>query len=351
MIQLLKLENISLDYETFSLKNISFGVKDGEYFVLLGRSGAGKSLILEIIAGLVKPDTGKVVLDGQDITENAIRKREVGIVFQDYAIFPHLSVKENICYPLKANKTPSHERERIVMDLVEKVGISELLNRDPATLSGGELQRTALARTLTINPKVLLLDEPLSSLDIELRLEMRNLLRKLNKEGLTIIHVTHDYEEAVALAHRVGIIHNGKIIQTGNPKEVFHKPKSRFVASLTGIRNFYNAKIISSKKALLENKVEIVIGSPVEYNETGYVSFRSEDVVISCDKIDSSLTNSFPGKVLSIIPFVGGMEVTVDAGILISSFITGQSVEKLHIREGKDVWVSFKAVAVKFIGR
>jgi len=348
---MLKLENISLNFDEFSLKNISFKVVDGEYFVLLGESGAGKSLILEIVAGLVKPDKGKIILSGKEITNVAIQKRQVGIVFQDYAIFPHLSVKENICYPLKANKIPKYKREKIVMDLAEKMGISKLLHRKPATLSGGEMQRVALARTLTLKPKILLLDEPLSSLDVQLKNEMRDVLRKLSLEGLTIIHVTHDYQEAVALAQKVGIIHNGSIIQTGTLKEVFHTPKSKFVANLTGIRNFYNADVISSRKVFLEKKVEISTLPIIDNSIDGFIFFRSEDVVISCDKMDSSLTNSFGGIILSIIPTISGIEIVVDAGIIISSYITEQSVKKLNLAEGKKVWVSFKAAAVRFIGR
>ena len=348
---MLDVKNISLDFAGFSLKDISFGVGEGEYFVLLGKSGAGKSLILEIIAGLVNPDKGKVILDGKEITGVPIQKRQVGIVFQDYAIFPHLSVKENICYPLKAKHISRETREKTVNELAEKMGISGLLHRKPATLSGGELQRAALARTLTLKPKILLLDEPLSSLDVELRQDMRNILRKLNKEGQTIIHITHDYEEAVALAGKVGIIHNGEIIQTGTIKEVFHKPKSKFVANLTGVRNFYNAKINSDKKAILENKIEISTLPIVDNTKEGFVFFRSEDVVISCDRIDSSLTNSFKGTILNVIPAVGGVEIVVDAGIIVSAYVTEQSVENLGLTEGKNVWVSFKAVAVRFIGR
>ena len=348
---MLELKNISLNLDGFSLKDISFSVEKGEYFVLLGKSGAGKSLILEIIAGLITPDRGNVWLDGKDITTTAIRKREVGIVFQDYAVFPHLSVYGNICYPLKANKTVKHERDRIVRELAEKMGISALLHRKPATLSGGELQRVALARTLTLKPKTLLLDEPLSSLDVGLRHEMRNILRKLNSEGLTIIHVTHDYEETVALARKAGVIHDGEIVQTGTLKEIFHKPKSKFVANLSGIRNFYRAKVLSGNRAKLEDKVEVSIPHVSEENHEGFVFFRSEDVVISCQHIESSLTNSFKGTVISMIPAVNGMEIVVDAGILISAFITGQSAKKLRLEENKQVWVSFKAMAVKFIGR
>lgn len=346
--KMLELKNISLQFKDFSLKEMSFSVDQGEYFVLLGKSGAGKTLILELIAGLIKPDSGMVYLSGRDITEESIQKRQVGIVFQDYAVFPHLSVKENICYPLKANKTKKPDRGKIVEELGERLGIAHLLNRRPTTLSGGELQRVALARALAMNPNCLLLDEPLSSLDVQLQHDLQSMLRRLNKAGLTIIHVTHDYQEAVALADRVGIIHEGTIEQIGTLKDVFHTPKSQYVANLTGIKNFYNTEIIEEGKALLEGKTEIYL-LPTGNSKKGFVLFRAEDVVISCEPIISSFTNSFKGEILHLSPMVNGTEVLVDAGILIASLITGQSVKKLELREGKEVYVNFKASAVRFI--
>jgi len=315
---------------------------------LLGKSGAGKSLILEIIAGMLKPNSGRVLLSGRDITKERIQKRKVAIVFQDYAVFPHLSVKENICYPLKANKTNKAEREKKALELGERLGIKHLLDRKTTTLSGGELQRVALARALAMDPKCILLDEPLSSLDVQLQHDLRTMLRKLNKEGLTIIHVTHDYEEAVSLADRVGIIDSGTIEQIGTLKEVFHSPKSLYIANLTGIKNFYNAEIVSEGKAILEQKKEIFLSHPGD-EKKGFVLFRAEDVVISCEPLVSSFTNSFKGKILHISPTVGGVEVLVDAGIRLTSLITEQSVTKLALKEGKDVYVNFKASAVRFI--
>lgn len=345
---MLDLKNIRLQYKDFSLKDITFSIDEGEYFVLLGKSGAGKSLILEIIAGLISPDSGKVFLNGEDITRKNIQKRQIGIVFQDYAVFPHLTVRENICYPLKSNKAGKTIRHKKVEELARQTDIYNLLNRKPSTLSGGELQRVALARILALNPKCLLLDEPLSSLDIELRQELRELLRNLNRKGLTIIHVTHDYEEAVSLANRVGIIHDGRIIQTGTLKEVFHTPKSKFVAKFTGIKNFYNAKIISGNKALVENKVEITT-LPLVEEAQGFIMFRAEDVILSNKKIESSLSNNFKGEIISLIPTMNGIEVVVDAGIKIVSLITSQSVNNLGLAEGKNIMVNFKAAAVRFV--
>ncbi|RLD55095.1 MAG: hypothetical protein DRJ05_13525 [Bacteroidetes bacterium] len=345
---MLELKNISLDFKEFSLKDISFTVEQGEYFVLLGKSGAGKSLILEIIAGMLKPGSGKVILSDKDITEERIQKRQVAIVFQDYAVFPHLSVKENICYPLKGNKMNKAERVKRVMELGERLGIHHLLDRKTTTLSGGELQRVALARALAMDPKCILLDEPLSALDVQLQHDLRTMLRKLNKEGLTIIHVTHDYEEAVSLADRVGIIDSGTIEQIGTLKEVFHSPKSLYIANLTGIKNFYNAEITGVGRALLEQKKKISLTYHGD-EKSGSVLFRAEDVVISCEPIISSFANSFKGTILHISPTVNGIEILVDTGIRLTSLITEQSVKKLELKEGKVVYVNFKASAVRFI--
>ncbi|NOX46943.1 MAG: ABC transporter ATP-binding protein [Chlorobi bacterium] len=345
---MLELKNISLNFKEFSLREISFSVEQGEYFVLLGKSGAGKSLILEIIAGMLKPGSGKVFLSGKDITEERIQKREVAIVFQDYAVFPHLSVKENICYPLRAKNVNKHEQDKRAKELAERLGIGHLLNRRTTTLSGGELQRVALARALATDPKCILLDEPLSSLDVQLQHDLRTMLRKLNKDGLTIIHVTHNYEEAVSLASRVGIIDSGTLEQTGTLKEVFHSPKSLYIANLTGIKNFYNAEITGKGKAILEQKKEIHLPA-AEKGKTGFALFRAEDVVISCEALVSSFTNNFKGKILHISPSITGVEVLLDAGIRLTALITEQSVEKLELKEGKEVYVNFKASAVRFI--
>ena len=234
---MLRLININRRLGDFALSDINIEISQGEYYVLLGRSGSGKTQLLELIAGLEHPDSGKIMLDDEDITLKRIQDRKVGIVFQDYAVFPHMTVFGNIAYPLKARK----EDKKYIVEKVENVAtsmnISHLLARSTQKLSGGELQRVALARTLITSPRLLLLDEPLSSLDTSLKDDLKRLLRNLNKNGQTIIHVTHDYGDAISLAKRVGVLHNGKIIQEGSVNEVFNNPSNRFVARYAGIRN------------------------------------------------------------------------------------------------------------------
>jgi len=341
---MLEIRNISKKYKDFILDNINFSVDNGSYFVLLGESGAGKSLILEIIAGLILPDKGEVVFNGINIKN---QKSIVGLVFQDYAIFPHLTVKDNIAYALKAKKQKKVIINNKVDELTKKMNINHLTLRQPKTLSGGELQRVALARTLALEPSCLLLDEPLTALDVQLRDELRSLLKKINNEGITIIHVTHDFEEAIALADKVGIIHNGRIVQQGTPKEVFHNPKSQFIANLTGIKNFYNAQIISDEIVRLENTIEFKHKLGLSYG-TCFIMFRNEDVILSNNKMDSSICNNFQGVIVEIIPIKHGVNIIIDIGIKISALITHESVNKFKLEKDCSVWVGIKASAIKF---
>src|SRR5664279_5447925 len=240
---MLRLININRRLGDFALSEINLEVSDGQYYVLLGRSGSGKTQLLELIAGLEHPDNGTIILDNVDITRQRIQDRKVGIVFQDYAVFPHMTVFGNIAYPLRVRKADKKYIAEKVEKVAETMNIKQLLERSTNKLSGGELQRVALARTLITSPRLLLLDEPLSSLDTSLKDDLRGLLRNLNKAGQTIVHVTHDYGDAISLAKMVGVIHNGKIIQEGTVDEVFQNPSNRFVARYAGIRNFFKVNI------------------------------------------------------------------------------------------------------------
>jgi molybdate/tungstate transport system ATP-binding protein len=340
---MLRLININRRLGEFALTDINLEVTDGQYYVLLGRSGAGKTQLLELIAGLEHPDTGQIILDNEDITRQRIQNRKVGIVFQDYAVFPHMTVFGNIAYPLRVRK----EDKKVIAEKVENaaasMNIRHILERSTEKLSGGELQRVALARTLITSPRLLLLDEPLSSLDTSLKDDLKRLLRNLNKGGQTIIHVTHDYGDAISLAKRVGVIHNGKIIQEGSVNEVFNNPSNRFVARYAGIRNFFRVNI-SRENGLLfgvtdhRNKFKLN-GITTENNSLLLV--RSETIEISNEMPADTELNAFSGKVMEIIPSEYGMEITVDAGDLF--FINTQTTDKerLGLSEGKDVWLSF----------
>lgn len=348
---MLELRNISKRFSDFCLKDISFTVKQGDYFILLGESGAGKSMLLETIAGLVHPESGSLILGGKDITHQKIQNRKIGLVFQDHAVFPHMTVYENIAYSLHGRKLNHEEKKERVRRVTEQLGISDLLDRRPSTLSGGELQRVALARTLIQQPTILLLDEPLASLDSRIKSDLRSQLRKIHREGQTILHVTHDYEEALSLGNRIAVIHEGTIIQEGTPEEVFRNPKSEFVAHFVGARNFFNARLTGENNnsiALVENTLTIRLLS-TETGPEGYILVRNEDIILSNDPIDSSATNNFEGTITEIIPAIRGTFVIVDIGIRFHALITADSLKRLDLREGKRIWLHFKATAVRFI--
>lgn len=348
---MLELRNISCFFPGFRLNDISFSVSAGEYFILLGESGAGKSLLLEAIAGLTKVNEGSILLNGHDITFNKIQNRGIGLVFQDQAVFPHLSVKENISYSLNGKRIPKLGKDKIIEEITDILQISKLLNRRPSTLSGGELQRVALARALVQKPAVLLLDEPLSATDSKLRAELRALLRQINRMGQTIIHVTHDFDEAVSLADRIAIINEGSVVQSGTPQEVFGNPVNGFVAHFAGIQNFYKVKL--GKKdgnyiAQTEGNLLIFISDSV-LTESGYILIRNEDIILSSTAIESSALNNFEGIITDLYPSRSGMEVVVNIGITIHAQISRESALKLNLAQGMKIWVHFKASSVKLI--
>jgi ABC-type Fe3+/spermidine/putrescine transport system ATPase subunit len=338
---MLSLNNINRRLGEFALADINLEVADGEYYVLLGRSGAGKTQLLELIAGLEHPDSGTIMLDGTDITHQRIQDRKVGIVFQDYAVFPHMTVYGNIAYPLRVRK----EHKKNIIEKVEKaaeaMNIKHILDRSTEKLSGGELQRVALARTLITSPRLLLLDEPLSSLDTSLKDDLKRLLRNLNKAGQTIIHVTHDYADAISLAKKVGVIHNGKIIQEGSVEEVFRNPVNRFVARYAGIRNFFRVEIsnVDGKSVgISDNKVNFILNG-VSADKNSLLLIKSDSIVLENEK--GTVGNSIMGKVIEIIPSQYGMEVTIDAGDLFYVNILVSEMERLKLTEGQQIWVNF----------
>jgi molybdate/tungstate transport system ATP-binding protein len=345
---MLKLKDISVKLGEFQLRNINLEIDKGDYYILLGKSGVGKTVLLEIIAGLIKTDSGQVFLNSVDITNEKIQKRKVGIVFQDYSIFPHLSVKQNISYSLKGSDLSKKQKEELINEYAELAKIKHLLNRGTQNLSGGELQRVALARMLVSKPDCLLLDEPLTSIDVQIKSELRNLLRKINKRGVTILHVTHDYEEAIALSNKIAVLNEGEIIQKGYTKEVFQKPADEFVANFTGIKNFFNASFESNDMANIDGGFLIHVSSK-EQIQKGKIIIQGEEIIVSKNKIESSATNNFKGKILQIIPYLNNYELIVDIGIKLSVVISEESLKTFNFIEESEVWVSFKSSAIKVI--
>ena len=355
---MLSVRHISKVLTPFALKDVSFEVQDGQYFVLLGASGVGKSVMLETIAGLIRPDAGLIFLDGKDITHEKIQRRKVGLVFQNSTLFPHMKVYDNIAYPLRCKGFKNSQIRARIAKLANDFSISHLTERRCQTLSGGESQRVCLARAIASEPSCLLLDEPISSLDTKGRCEMRTLLRKINAQGQMIIHVTHDYTEAVSLGTHIAVIEEGTIAQVGTVKEIFQRPKSEFVARFVGIRNFFKGRLLKTREQQTNTRLfksgglsfSVLTDNP---GGDGFACIRSEDVTISNSPSQTSARNNFDGTIVDIVPAGVGVETIVDIGVEasteIAALITSESAEMLSLQYGKKVWVSFKASAVEYV--
>lgn len=241
---MLKIQHLHKKLGDFKLTDINLEIAKGEYFVILGPTGTGKSIVLETLAGLYKPDEGKIYFDEVDLTNEYPENREIGFVYQDYVLFPHLSVKNNIIFGLKQKKIPKDEIQQKLDDILSMFKINHLINRKPLTLSGGEQQRVAIARALITSPKILLMDEPLSSLDPKTKEEFIYMLKSIHdKRKNTVIHVTHDFNEALALADKIAVMNKGAVVQVGTPEEIFKRPNCDFVANFTGLKKRFNDAI------------------------------------------------------------------------------------------------------------
>lgn len=237
----LELKNISFSFgTTHAVDNFSLSVEEGSFTTLLGPSGCGKTTLLRLISGFLQPNSGNVLIDGVDQTGIDVNERKVGMVFQDYALFPHLSVAQNIAYGLKIQKTLSkNDIQDKISEIAFSLGIEDLLSRNIAELSGGQQQRVALARALVLKPKILLMDEPLSSLDTKLRSKVREELKEIQQKlKITTVYVTHDQEEALSLSTKIAVIDKGKLQQEGSPREIYFNPVNEFVADFVGKANF-----------------------------------------------------------------------------------------------------------------
>ncbi len=264
----IELRNITKSYGAVAaLRDVSLVVEKGEFVTLLGPSGCGKTTLLRIVAGLIKPDEGQVFIDGALMNGVAASRRPTGMVFQNYALFPHMTVEGNLSFGLRMRRVARAEIKDRVRKVAELVGIPQLLERYPSQLSGGQQQRVALARTLAIEPHALLLDEPLAALDRKLRIEMRSELRKLlEKVHITAIFVTHDQQEALTMSDRIAVMDQGQVIQCGSPMEIYDKPRTPFVASFVGNSNLFTGVVRPGVDGNLVFEAEgLVLPLPVEF--------------------------------------------------------------------------------------
>lgn len=247
-----QLRELRKTYGNFAaVDSIDLDISDGEFLVFLGPSGCGKTTTLRMIAGLVQPSAGSIFIGDRDVTETPVHQRNIGIVFQNYALFPHLTVYENVAYGLRRRRLGDDAIRKKVADVLSLVQMDELSERYPRALSGGQQQRVAIARALAIEPDVLLLDEPLSSLDAKLRLGVRRQIRELqHKLGITTILVTHDQDEAMSMGDRLAVLSAGKLQQIGEPREIYRTPANRFVADFIGTANFFSGTVAPDGRSI-----------------------------------------------------------------------------------------------------
>ena len=322
----------SFSKEETVLKEISLSIDKGEFITLLGSSGCGKTTTLRIIAGLEIPDSGQVFLDGKDVTGLAPEARDVNTVFQNYALFPHMTVADNIGYGLKLKKIPKAEIKKRVSEMLELVQLPGFEKRKPSELSGGQRQRVAIARSLVNNPKVLLLDEPLGALDLQLRRAMQLELKKLQKKlGITFIYITHDQEEAINMSDRIAVMNQGTFEQIGTPDEIYNHPKTSYVATFVGNANILkgtvegvegtNLKIALGGESVLvaSEGTKLQAGTPIT------LAVRSENLIFdeNCGEgLQAEVVEkSFAGGLLRVVlKLADGTEVVanrhgIDAGV------------------------------------
>jgi molybdate/tungstate transport system ATP-binding protein len=293
----IELENIHIDVPGFSVRDINLSVNEGEFFALLGPTGAGKTLLLEAISGLVPINNGRITIGKREVTYLPPEKRRIGIVYQDQALFPHLTVKKNISYGLSYSNMDGKKVREYLEKLLNQLELNHLLKRSIHRLSGGERQRVALARALVVRPSVLLLDEPLSSLDPNFREEIRRTLKKLHLEmGTTFLMVTHDFSEVLFLAGRTAIINQGRIEQVGNTLDIFQKPATAFVADFVGMKNIF--PVILQKNRAIIGELEIELNKIVPPSMR-FMAIRPEDIGIHQSE-PQGVINAFPGTVIRI---------------------------------------------------
>lgn len=297
---MVKLDNVKKDYEGKKIiKGISLDIYEGEFLTLLGPSGCGKTTLLRTISGLEKVSSGKIYIDGEDVTDVIPRKREVNTIFQNFALFSHMTVEKNIGFGLKMKKVPKSEIKTRVKEVIELIQMEGFEDRKPTQLSGGQQQRVALARGIVNKPKVLLLDEPLSSLDMKLRKQMQVELKRIQKKmGITFIYVTHDQDEALSMSDRVAIINNGVIEQIDTPRKLYDAPKTKFVADFIGESNQFNAVVVSTQndEAIIKLEIDLEIKVKNNHYDVGErltVIIRPEQFRLAREK---DITNCFVVK-------------------------------------------------------
>jgi molybdate/tungstate transport system ATP-binding protein len=348
---MIRLVDVSFKVGDFALKSINLEISNGEYFAILGPTGAGKTKLLEIIAGLEAPTEGEVWIDDALVTDMPPERRRLGFMYQDYLLFPHLTVRRNIAFGLRdGNK---RRKLRRVDEISEQLGIRQLLDRNVRGLSGGEQQRVALARALAPQPRALLLDEPLSALDPQNRRVVRRELVGLHRQfGTTTIHVTHDFEEALVVSDRLAVMNQGEIVQVGMPDEVVNKPNSKFIAEFFGLENLFRGEIVRSAASgntlspAVFRSGSLELSVIADRDGGGYAVIRPEDLIVAREAVHSSAINNLSGRIVKMEASGPLVRLTVDVGVRLVALVTKQSLAALGLDTEARVFLSVKASAI-----
>lgn len=340
-----------------ALKDASFEIKAGEFMTFLGPSGCGKTTCLRLISGFDTPTSGRIFIDGKDVTSDPPYRRDVNQVFQNYALFPHLTIYENIAFGLRMKRIAPADIARRVERVVQMTSLGDFVSRKPAQLSGGQRQRVALARAIVCEPKVLLLDEPLSALDAKLRSQMRLELKQLQKKlGITFIFVTHDQEEALTMSDRVAVINAGRVEQIGTVNEIYYKPATRFVASFIGDTNIVEAQILSSHSDMLhcrlEGGLELLVRSQESHPSSKVLlSLRPEKIRLH--RVDQGGINSFPCQV-AMETFKGAVDeltLTVQGNLQLGAILANDGNAGTDFHEGDQVFAGIQPEDIHIVAK
>jgi sulfate/thiosulfate transport system ATP-binding protein len=341
------IRNVTKRFGSFrALHDVSVEVPGGALVALLGPSGSGKTTLLRILAGLEAPDTGTVELEGNDVAHQSARERNVGLVFQHYALFRHLDVYENVAFALRVRKRPAAEVDARVRELLRLIQLEGHEKRRPSQLSGGQRQRVALARALAARPRVLLLDEPFGALDAQVRAELRSWLRRLHDEiHVTTVFVTHDQDEAFEVADRVVVMNHGRIEQVGAPADVFEKPASDFVLRFLGHVNVFDAHLERGRARVGGIEIIVDLDGVTDLPRAGRVYVRPHDVDIARAPVDGSVA----AKVVRVTPRSAGLKVELDVPALAPNLradLDWQRGSALRLAAGDDVFLSLRKARI-----
>jgi multiple sugar transport system ATP-binding protein len=350
----IRLENVRKEFgKVVAVKDVTLTVQDREFIVLLGPSGCGKTTLLRCIAGLEQVDQGRVYIGGRDVTDLPVRQRSISMVFQSYAVFPHMTVFDNIAFGLRMKKRPDSEIKKKVQDAAELLHIEELLDRYPAQLSGGQRQRVAVARAIAYEADVLLMDEPLSNLDALLRLEMRAELKRLLDElNATVVYVTHDQVEALSLGDRIAVMREGEILQVDDPINVYDRPAAHFVGSFIGNppMNFLEARLAGDGAEVLVDSARLPIapetaaclrqaGKPVYW-----LGIRSENI----EPLEAPAEGTLPGRVLVVEPLGAHTLLTVQVG---NHVVKVSAHPDSDFRPEQDIWLRLNTQKIRWMDK